>query len=70
MDMAHEVRHMAAKKKSSGRPRVPDAQKRLSAVTVRFTRTERARIAKHAKAEGLSIGVWIRHQALLALGAS
>ena len=59
---------MAAKKKSTGRPRVADADKRVSAITVRFTREERARIAKQARAEGLTTGVWVRHQALLALG--
>lgn len=56
------------KKKGRGRPRVPRADQRVSAVTVRFTPAERARIVRQAKAEGLSVGVWIRHQALLALG--
>lgn len=60
---------MPAKKKSKGRPRVSEAEKRASAVTVRFTRAERARITRQARAEGLTIGVWVRHQALLALGA-
>ena len=54
--------------KHIGRPRVAPSQRRTSIVTVRFTREERARLERQAGAEGLSAGVWVRHQALLALG--
>ena len=57
---------MAAKQ--GGRPRVAPSEKRASVVSVRFTREERARLARQASVEGLSVGVWVRHQALLALG--
>ena len=61
---------MAAKQRPGGRPRVAPSEKRTSIVTVRFTREERGRIARQANVEGLSVGVWIRHQALLAIGAA
>lgn len=61
---------MSAKPGAGGRPRVTPSEKRTSVVTVRFTRAERARLARQASVEGLSVGVWVRHQALLALGTS
>jgi uncharacterized protein (DUF2384 family) len=61
---------MAPKPRAGGRPRVAPTEKRTSVVTVRFTRDERTRIARQASVEGLSVGVWVRHQALLALGAT
>ena len=60
---------MSAKQRAGGRPRVRPSEKRTSIVTVRFTQEERARIARQASVEGLSVGVWVRHQALLAMGA-
>ena len=60
---------MAAKKKrSGGRPRLPESKRRKSVVAVRFTRAERGRIAKAAQSEGLTPGVWLRRLALLSLG--
>ncbi len=54
--------------KQGGRPRIAASEKRTSIVTVRFTREERSRLERQASVEGLSVGVWVRHQALLALG--
>jgi hypothetical protein len=56
------------KVRSVGRPRLPKGEAKGKIVPVRFTKAERERLSKAAKASDKSVSGWIRSTSLAALG--